>query len=134
MPCSIKRCVTVYSHFSTSSLCEIREWPQNVAIIFPPPIIVIIITITKRGKPHIIFKKRGDAVPISFRPMRQFMEDNHISFYRLANEGIDAQTLQRIRHDKPITTDTLGKICSIMKCQPGDLIEYIDDNCESAES
>ena len=33
-------------------------------------------------------------------------------------------------HDKPVTTDTLGKICSIMKCQPGDLIEYIEDACE----
>jgi len=63
--------------------------------------------------------------------MRQLMEENHISYYRLANEGIDAQTLQRIRHDKPITTDTLGKICGIMKCQPGDLIEYIDDTSDS---
>ena len=70
-------------------------------------------------------------MPISFQPMRQFMEENHISYYRLANEGIDAQTLQRIRHDKPITTDTLGKICGIMKCQPGDLIEYIDDTSDS---
>ena len=69
-------------------------------------------------------------MPISFQPMRQLMEENHISYYRLANEGIDAQTLQRIRHDKPVTTDTLGKICSIMKCQPGDLIEYIEDACE----
>ena len=83
----------------------------------------------KRQAPYNI-QKWGDAVPISFRPMRQLMESNHISFYRLANEGIDAQTLQRIRHDKPVTTDTLGKICSIMKCQPGDLIEYIEDACE----
>ena len=70
-------------------------------------------------------------MPISFQPMRQLMEENHISYYRLANEGIDAQTLQRIRHDKPITSDTLGKICGIMKCQPGDLIEYIDDTSDS---
>lgn len=63
--------------------------------------------------------------------MRQFMEENHISYYRLANGGIDAQTLQRIRHDKPITTETLGKICCIMKCQPGDLIEYIEDASDS---
>lgn len=70
-------------------------------------------------------------MPISFQPMRQLMEENHISYYRLANEGIDAQTLQRIRHDKPITTDTLGKICGIMKCQPGDLIEYIGDTSDS---
>lgn len=57
--------------------------------------------------------------------MRQLMEQKKISFYRLANEGIDAQTLQRIRHDKPVTTETLGKLCEIMECQPGDLIEYL---------
>lgn len=57
------------------------------------------------------------------------MEKNHTSFYRLANSGIDAQTLQRIRHNKPVTTDTLGRLCFIMNCQPSDLIEYDrDDN------
>lgn len=63
-------------------------------------------------------------VPITFRPMRQYMEEHHISYYWLANEGIDAQTLQRIRHDRPITTDTLGRLCAIMRCQPADLIDY----------
>ena len=66
-------------------------------------------------------------MPISFRPMREYMEKQHISYYRLGNEGIDAQTLQRIRHDQPITTTTLGVLCKIMHCQPGDLIEYIND-------
>ena len=55
------------------------------------------------------------------------MEKHCISFYRLANEGIDAQTLQRIRHDRPITTETLGRLCAIMHCQPGVLIEYIEE-------
>ena len=41
--------------------------------------------------------------------------------------GIDAQTLQRIRHDRPVTTETLGKLCAIMHCQPGDLIEYLEE-------
>jgi len=63
-------------------------------------------------------------VPITFRPMRQYMEEHHISYYWLTNEGIDAQTLQRIRHDRPITTDTLGRLCAIMRCQPADLIDY----------
>ena len=63
-------------------------------------------------------------VPITFRPMRQYMEEHHISYYWLANEGIDAQTLQRIRHDRPITTDTLGRLCAIMRCQPANLIDY----------
>lgn len=67
-------------------------------------------------------------MPISFDPMRQFMKEHHISYYYLANQGIDAQTLHRIRHDNPITTETLGKLCKIMKCQPGQLIEYIEED------
>ena len=58
------------------------------------------------------------------------MEQHHISFYRLANEGIDAQTLQRICHNRPVTTETLGKLCAIMGCQPGDLIDYQKDPVE----
>lgn len=60
------------------------------------------------------------------------MKEKHVSFYHLSNEGIDAQTLQRIRHDKPITTETLGRICGILKCQPGELIEYIDESSSSS--
>ena len=66
-------------------------------------------------------------MPISFKPLRQYMKENNISYYFLANQGIEAPTLQRLRHDKPITTDTLGKLCKIMKCQPDKLIVYIDD-------
>lgn len=64
---------------------------------------------------------------ISFRPMREFMEENDISYYYLGNEGIDAQTLQRIRHDRPINTTTLDNLCRILNCQPGQLIEYIPE-------
>lgn len=52
------------------------------------------------------------------------MAVHKISYYHLANEGIDPQTLQRIRHDRPVTTDTLDKLCAIMRCQPGDLIAW----------
>jgi len=72
-------------------------------------------------------------VPISYRPMREFMEKNNISYYFLGNEGIDAQTLQRIRHDKSITTTTLGNLCRIMNCQPSQLIEYIPEEESDVE-
>ncbi len=58
------------------------------------------------------------------------MKDYKVSYYYLANQGIDPKTLQRIRHDEPITTETLGKLCRIMNCQPGQLIEYIEENDE----
>ena len=64
---------------------------------------------------------------MSFKPMRLYMKEHNVSYYYLANQGIDAQTLHRIRHDRPITTETLEKLCKILNCQPGQLIEYCDD-------
>lgn len=63
-------------------------------------------------------------MPISFKPMREYMERHHISYYYLANQGIDPQTLHRIRHDRSITTETLGRLCALLGCQPGQLIRY----------
>lgn len=53
------------------------------------------------------------------------MRENGISWYRLGNEGIDPQTQQRIRHDRPLSTTTIEALCRILHCQPGDLMEYI---------
>lgn len=41
--------------------------------------------------------------------MREYMKAHNISYYYLGNQGIEAPTLHRIRHDEPITTETLGK-------------------------
>ena len=38
---------------------------------------------------------------------------------------ISNQTSQNIRAGKPITTDTLNKICAMLKCQPGDILEFV---------
>lgn len=66
-------------------------------------------------------------MPISYEPMREYMRTHDISYYRLGNEGIDPQTQHRIRHDLPITTTTIERLCRILECQPGDLMEYIPD-------
>ena len=67
---------------------------------------------------------------ISFAPMREYMKTHKISYYYLGNQGIDPATLHRIRHDLNITTETLGKLCKIMDCQPADLIVYLNDEEE----
>lgn len=69
-------------------------------------------------------------MPISFALLRAYLKENGISYYYLSNQGIDAQTLQRIRHDRPITTATLGKLCEILHCQPGDLLFYTEESEE----
>lgn len=72
-------------------------------------------------------------MPISFKPMREYLVKHGISYYYLSNHGIDAQTLQRIRHDRPLTTTTLGKVCEILRCQPGELMEYVDTTTDDSK-
>lgn len=47
------------------------------------------------------------------------------STYRLRNENILAQgVIQSLRHNKPITFVNISKICALLDCQPGDILEY----------
>lgn len=36
-------------------------------------------------------------------------------------------TMDALRHNRPITLRSVDTICSLLKCQPGDLLEYIED-------
>lgn len=50
------------------------------------------------------------------------------STYRIRREKVlPESTLTRLRQDQPITTDTIDVICRLCHCQPGDLLEYVED-------
>lgn len=34
--------------------------------------------------------------------------------------------LQQLRHGELVSWKTLGTICALLECQPGDLIEYVE--------
>jgi putative transcriptional regulator len=40
---------------------------------------------------------------------------------KLISEG----TMQRLRENKPISTDTIDTLCRLLNAQPGELIEYV---------
>ena len=49
--------------------------------------------------------------------------------YRIRREALINQTaLQRIRQGKMISWDQLAAICKLLQCQPGDLVEFVDDD------
>ncbi|MCI9408582.1 MAG: helix-turn-helix transcriptional regulator [Oscillospiraceae bacterium] len=48
---------------------------------------------------------------------------NTIRKEKLLSEG----TLQSLREGKYISMDAISKICKLLDCQPGDILEYIDD-------
>lgn len=49
--------------------------------------------------------------------------------YKIKQEKIFNQTqLQQLRDNKLLTQDNLNKLCELLECQPGDILEYKKDN------
>ena len=51
------------------------------------------------------------------------------STYRLRKEKILAEsTMQKFRDGEIVTADNLALVCSLLDCQPGDILEYVPDS------
>ena len=49
--------------------------------------------------------------------------------YVLRIENILSQcTLQKLREGKGLSWENIERICGLLECQPGDLIEYVQEN------
>ena len=54
------------------------------------------------------------------------LERSGITTYSLVkNHHISKATLNRLRHNKPLTTTTLNDICRILGCRIEDIMEYV---------
>ena len=58
----------------------------------------------------------------------QALKEKGYSTYKIRKDKIfnEAQ-LQYIREDKLLTQDALNKVCMLLNCQVGDILEYIPD-------
>lgn len=65
---------------------------------------------------------------ISFAPFYKTIKEKNISTYKLINQyGLSRSLLDRIKHNKPMTTATLNDLCNMLDCSIADIIEYIKD-------
>ena len=60
------------------------------------------------------------------------MEEKNLTTYKIRQQRIISEyTLQNIRKGKSITTDSIAALCEALNCQPGDILEYVDENNEN---
>lgn len=65
---------------------------------------------------------------IVFNKLLALMEEKGLTTYRIRKEKIISEgTLQSIRKEKSITTDSIASLCAALDCQPGDIMEYVSD-------
>ena len=66
---------------------------------------------------------------ISYAKLLAMMQEKGLTTYKIRKEKIIAEgTLQNIRDGKGITTDSIAALCQALQCQPGDILEYIEDD------
>lgn len=70
-------------------------------------------------------------MPIKYDKLFSLMKENGLTTYRIRQENIISQSaLTAIKNGKSVTTDTIAKLCKALNCQPGDLMEYVEDNVD----
>lgn len=53
------------------------------------------------------------------------------STYRIREEKLLAEaTVQKIRIGRLVSWEQVGKLCALLGCQPGDLVEYTEEVAE----
>lgn len=53
------------------------------------------------------------------------------STYKIRKEKIfNESQLQQMREHKLLAQDALNKVCTLLDCQPGDILEYVPDDTE----
>lgn len=80
----------------------------------------------------ISYQRRKERILIKYKiDVLQALKEKGYSTYKIRKYKVfnEAQ-LQQIRDDKLVTQDTLNKLCMLLDCQPGDILEYVPDTEE----
>ena len=65
---------------------------------------------------------------ISFEPFYVTLRERGLSTYKLISQyGISRSLLDRLKHNKPVTTVTLNDLCRILNCKIEDIVLYVPD-------
>lgn len=70
---------------------------------------------------------------IKYDKLFTIMETRGLKKYWLRQNGINPKVVQALSNGANVNMSTINQLCRLLDCQPGDLIEYIPDNTDSAD-
>ncbi len=71
---------------------------------------------------------------ITYRKLFHLLLDRNIKKGELQEKaGVTASIMARLAKDETVKSDTIGKICEALDCQPGDIMEYIPNHTSTTE-
>lgn len=62
---------------------------------------------------------------ISYAPFYDTLKKKGITTYKLIQQyGVSRSLLDRLKHDKPLSTVTIDDLCSMLDCNVEDIVKY----------
>lgn len=75
--------------------------------------------------------KGGDTLSIKYDKLIKKMQEAGINSYVIKRDKIIGQaTYKKILEGGDIDTRSIDKLCKALNCQPGDILEYVEDNAQ----
>lgn len=70
--------------------------------------------------------KEGEALPIKYKlDVLEALKKKGYSTYRIRKDKLLAEsTVQAFRRGDMVSVDNIARICELLGCQPGDILEY----------
>ena len=73
----------------------------------------------------IIEKATGELYMIKYDKLWALTKKKDISQYKLLNSGISHSTMQRLKKNQSVNTETIDKLCMALNCRVQDIMEYV---------
>lgn len=69
-------------------------------------------------------------MPLKYKfDMLKALNEKGYSSYKLAKEKIlSGSSIQKLRNGEVLGADGIAKLCELLNCQPGDILEYEPDS------
>ena len=73
--------------------------------------------------------KEGVIMPIQYKiDVLLALKEKGFSAYKLRQQKLFGErTIQKIRNGEIVTAENLALICKLLNCQPGDIMEYVEE-------
>lgn len=68
------------------------------------------------------------AISINYNKLFESMKNKNIKKYHLRQQGIHAAVMDKLVKNKNVDITTINKLCNLLDCQPGDILEYVPDD------
>lgn len=73
---------------------------------------------------HLLY---GGVEMIRYTKFFEIMKEKGIKQIELREKGVHPRTFQKMQNGELIRSDTIDQLCRLLQCQPGDIMEYVDD-------